>query len=238
MTAPVLYRWPAAAHFGRAVPKSKFYEHGKVTIAVREKFVAEVQRITWAFKLADSTIHLRGGKDVPEVQVFVIDAKVDDVSDGVLNAIDEAVRFPTIFEINADPDGHAVTRTTATPKHADGSRTRLRHYYSGQWTPADSGRAPLPPALDLPGLYAALLTPLLPIRVEPGEPLSKAAARAIEAQGVEREIAALGKKIKSEPQLNRKLELRRRLRGLSVQLDRLKDSTPPGADTEIEQEEP
>ena len=43
--------------------------------AVREKFVAEVQRITWAYKLAENTINLPGTSAVPEIQVFQIDAK-------------------------------------------------------------------------------------------------------------------------------------------------------------------
>lgn len=64
MTA-LLYRWPVAAKFGRTVPKTKFYEHGTVPGAVRDKFVSEIQRITWAYKLAQSTINLPGNADVP-----------------------------------------------------------------------------------------------------------------------------------------------------------------------------
>ena len=60
MTGRLLYQWPSTARFGRVVPKNKFYKHGNVTAAVREKFVAEVQRITWAYKLADTTINLQG----------------------------------------------------------------------------------------------------------------------------------------------------------------------------------
>ena len=38
----ILYRWPEAAKFGKRVPKEKFYEHGTVSAAVREKFIGEV----------------------------------------------------------------------------------------------------------------------------------------------------------------------------------------------------
>ena len=82
MTA-LLYRWPVAAKFGRTVPKAKFYEHGTVPGAVRDKFVTEVQRITWAYKLAQSTINLPGNADVPEIQIFQIDTKGDDVGESV-----------------------------------------------------------------------------------------------------------------------------------------------------------
>ncbi len=94
MSAP-LFRWPAAAKFGRVVPKTKFYEHTTIAVTLREKFVAEVQRITWAYKLADDTIHLRGDDSVPEILVFTVEVKDDDVSDDVLTAIDRAVPSPS-----------------------------------------------------------------------------------------------------------------------------------------------
>src|SRR5262245_23112613 len=99
MTRAILYQWPAAAKFGRIVPKTKFYERAGVSVKVRGKFVSDVQRITWAYKLADTTIHLRGDAAVPEIQVFVIDVKGADVADDMLAAIDKAVQFPIIFEI-------------------------------------------------------------------------------------------------------------------------------------------
>jgi hypothetical protein len=211
MSAP-LYLWPAAARFGRVVPKGKFYEHTAIQAAVREKFVSEVQRITWAYKLADETIRLRGNASVPEIQVFAIDAKDEDVSDDVLTAIDKAVQFPVIFEINCITTNHARTRTTASHKQFLDAAMRLSAYFTTDWQPCDTPRVPLPPALDLPGLYAALLTSILPIATRPGEDVAEATDRVDRARKLEREIASLEKRLRSEPQLNRKVELRRQIR--------------------------
>src|SRR4051812_43217281 len=98
----VLYRWPAAAKLGRRVPKEKFYAAGAVSGTVRERFVSEVSQISWAYKLADSTINLPGTEEVPEIQVFQIAAKGEDVSESVLTAIDKSIPFPIIFEISRD----------------------------------------------------------------------------------------------------------------------------------------
>ena len=62
----VLYDWPDKARFGKAIPKAKFYEQGTVSAAVRARFVAEVDGIKWTYKLAESTINLPGGEEVPE----------------------------------------------------------------------------------------------------------------------------------------------------------------------------
>ncbi|QDW28610.1 DUF4391 family protein [Arthrobacter sp. KBS0702] len=220
----LLYRWPAAAKFGRVVPKAKFYEQATISAALREKFVSEVQRITWAYKLADETIHLRGDDSVPEIQVFVVEAKDDDVSGDVINAIDRAVPFPIIFEISRATGG---TRMVASHKQLDGLAPRLSAYFTTEWHAADAPRASLPPALDLPGLYAGLLTPILPIATRPGEDISAATGRMHRVAKLERDVAVLEKKLRNEPQFNRKVQLRRQFRARTAELALLIDTATP-----------
>lgn len=226
MTSTTLYRWPPNARFGTVVPKTALYNRAKISTAVRERLVADVQRITWAYKLADATIHLRGSAEVPEIQVFVVEVKDADVTEVVLAAIDRAVRFPIIFEIKRGWGPEALTRMTAAYKDLSGSSARLSAYFSTKWVPAGEPRTPLPPALDLPRLYDALIMPLLPIAVQPGERLSQATARLAVTRNVEREIAALDTRLRVEPQLNRKMELRREIRKRSVALKSLLDQPP------------
>jgi hypothetical protein len=226
MTA-LLYRWPTAAAFGRVVPKTKFYEHAMISATVRDKFVSDIQRITWAYKLAEETIRLRGDATVPEIQVFAVDAKADDVSDDVLTAIDKAVQTPVFFEINRGTGDQARTRMIASHKTLGAGAPRLSAYLATDWLRTDSPRAPLPTALDLPGLYAQLLTPLLPLAIRPGESVSEATERMGQAGKLKREIANLEKRLRGEPQLNRKVELRRQLRDRTTALTALTDPTLP-----------
>ncbi|MSX03187.1 MAG: DUF4391 family protein [Actinobacteria bacterium] len=237
MTGALLYRWPAAAKFGRVVPKTKFYEHTAVSATVRGKFVADVQRITWAYKLADATIHLRGNAAVPEIQVFVIDTKDDDVSNDVLTAIDKAVHFPIIFELRSTGE-QARTRMVAAHKQLGGPKMRLSAYFSTGWQSVDAPRAPLPLALDLPALYAGLLEPILPIAARPGERLSDATSRIEQAREVEREIAALERRLRAEPQLNRKVELRRQLRDRTATLTAITGPATPKTSNALERDTP
>ena len=218
----LLYRWPEAAQFGRRIPKEKFYEHGTVPAAVREKFVAEVRRITWAYKLAEATVNLPGSDTVPEIQVFRIDAKGADVTESVLTAIDKAIPFPIVFEINRVQGGAEHTRMVAAHKQLVSGTPKLSAYYSTGWQPADTGRQPLPTAITLPVLYTALLEPLTPVTVRPGEDMSKVAGGLHAAGKLEREIAALERKLRTEPQFNRKVELRRILKTKQAELDSLR----------------
>lgn len=215
----VLYRWPAAAKFVRQVPKTKFYEHAAVSTALREKFVNEVQRITWAYKLAESTINLTGDPQVPEIQVFQIEVKGDDVGESVLAAIDKAVRTPVIFEIARGEDDDRRVRMTALHKRVGPATPTPGPYYTTDWQPHDAERQPLPTAISLPTLYTALLTPLMPVSTRPGEELSEVAARIQALRKLEREVAALERKLRAEPQLNRKVELRRDLKTKQAELE-------------------
>lgn len=214
-----MYRWPAAAKFGRSVPKTKFYEHSTVSAPLREKFVAEVQRITWAYKLAEATINLPRSADVPEIQVFEVEAKGDDVSELVLAAIDRAVKTPIIFEISAGESADRRTRMTAAHKQIGPGAPKLGAYHTTGWQSEDVQRQPLPTAVTLPSLYTALLAPLSPVSPRPGEELSEIAARLETVRKLEREAASLKSKIRTEPQLNRKVELRRALLAKQTELD-------------------
>ncbi|WP_426939295.1 DUF4391 domain-containing protein [Pseudarthrobacter sp. S3] len=215
----LLYRWPISAKFGIRVPKEKFYENGHVTNAVREKFVTEVQRITWAYKLAEVTINLPGSPAVPEVQVFQIDAKMDDVSEPVLTAIDKAIPFPAVFEVTRGFGANRSIRMVAAHKQLSVGAPKLSAHYSTEWQPVDTERQPLPTAITLSSLYTALLGPLIPVPVRPGEELSALAARLQTVRKLEREITALERKLRTEPQINRKVELRRTLKTKQSELE-------------------
>lgn len=218
----VLFRWPPAAAFGRMVPKSKFYEHGAVRTALREKFVDDIQRITWAYKLADDTIRLRGSAAVPEIQVFTVETKGPGVSDDVLTAIDKTVHFPIIFEVA----GGDRLRMVAARKTLHGKTPTIGAYFTTDWLPADASRRPLPTALDLPSLYEAILSALLPMDARAGETVSEATDRLDRARKLQRKIAALERKLRTEPQLNRKIELRRQIKEREAVLTELTDPVP------------
>ena len=215
----LLYQWPSAARFGRRVPKEKFYEHASVNTALREKFISEVDRVFWAYDLAQATINLSGTDEVPDVAVFQIDAKDADVSEPVLSAIDKSIPRPIIFEVNRDVAGARETRMVAAHKQLGAGVPKISQYFSTAWQTADTERQPLPTAITLPVLYAALLEPLADVEVRPGEGMSEVADRLKIVGKLEREITTLERKLRTERQFNRKVELRRTLKTKQAQLE-------------------
>ncbi|MFB9620453.1 DUF4391 domain-containing protein [Brooklawnia cerclae] len=215
----LLYQWPSAAHFGRRVPKEKFYEHASVNSALREKFISEVDRVIWAYDLAQASINLESTAEVPDIAIFQVDTKGTDVSEQVLGAIDKSIPRPIIFEVNRDDAGVRATRMVAAHKQLGAGAPKISQYFSTGWQPADTERQPLPTAITLPALYAALLEPLADVEVRPGEGMSEVADRLKTVGKLEREIKTLERKLRTEKQFNRKVELRRTLKTKQAQLE-------------------
>lgn len=192
----LLYRWPTAAQFGRRVPKEKFYEHATVNAALREKFVSEVARVTWAYKLAEATINLPDSDEVPEIQIFQVDTRGADVSEPVLAAIDRSIPTPIIFEVTREVAEGSRFRMVAAHKQLGSGAPKISQYFTTGWQPADTERQPLPTAITLPALYAALLEPLTNVEVRLGEGMSAVADRLKTVGKLEREIKALERKVR------------------------------------------
>lgn len=215
----VLYDWPASAKFGARVPKERFYERTASRSALREKFVSEVNRISWAYKLAVETINLPGSPEVPEIEILQLDAKSGDISAQVLASIDRAIPNPVIFEIHRQDRNGPDVRMAAAHKPAGSSAPKASAYFSTGWMPADAPRAPLPTAITMAALYSALIAPLMPIAVRPGENPADISERLDRVRRLEREMSALERKLRAEPQLNRKVHLRRELKAKQAELD-------------------
>ncbi|CCM64353.1 DUF4391 domain-containing protein [Candidatus Microthrix parvicella] len=223
MTDAKLFQWPSRARYGRVVPKNKFYEQG-VSPKVRGRFVSEVNRIRWAYKLAEETIQLSGNDSVPEIQVFEIETRCDDVSDDVLQALDTAVPYPVIIEISRRNRDQPQTRMTACYKDLGKTKPNLSGYFTSGWIAEPAERVPLPAALDLQSLFTGLVLPILPFPARHGESLSEATDRLDQAHKLQREISGLERKLRNEVQFNRKVQLRRQLHAQTAALNELVNS--------------
>ncbi len=180
----------------------------------------DVKRITWAYKLAETTIHLAGTSDLREIQVFEVEAKGEDVPDPVLAAIAQAVRSPILFEV-VRASGE---RRTAVCLGQAGC-------FTTGWSVEGAARSPMPTSINLEALYLALAGGVLPLVPRVGERQSALVDRLRQMRTVQREISALERRLRSEPQLNRKFDLRRTLVSRQAELSDLKTATKPSTVT-------
>lgn len=215
--APALFSFPAQARVARVVPKSKIYEHGPVTSALRDRFVGQVEQITWAYKLAPETINLPARGGVAEIQVFDVTLKAADLDENVLRAIDRAIPSPIIFQLHHEQRTRMVA-AFKRPSEADASKWVIDGYFAGDWLPTDGPRQPLPVALDLQGLYEQLLRCLLPRPARPGESLPEQLQRLNRLRSLHSEHIRMEARLHKEKQFNRKVALNAQLREIKNEI--------------------
>lgn len=215
-----LFTFPGQAQLGRVVPKNKIYQHVQLGSARREKFVSQVEKIFWAYKLAPETINLPARVEVPEIQIFDIEIKGAELDDEVLRAIDEAVPYPIIFQLRRERQIRMVA-SYKRPSQAEAGKWVVDDYLTGSWLPDDIERQPLPMALDLHGLYEQLLRSLLPQPSRAGESLSDQLARLGRLRSRQGEYRKLEARLRKEKQFNRKVALNAQLRDLENEISLL-----------------
>lgn len=220
-----LIQWPETAKVDRVIPKERLYAEASAGTVLKQRFIDEVQRVRWAFKLGEESLRLAPGETVTEIQVFVVDLKGSSVDKSVLASIDKAIPSQIIFELRRG-DGLGTKQAMAAAYKRAGGRTKGTEYFGTGWIGSDQPRIPLPVALDMDGLYSQLLGRLLPHPIRPSEELSDALDRMERIRGLTREIAVLEKKLRTEPQLNRKIELRRQIKKGTAVLTELTDPVP------------
>lgn len=220
-----LIQWPETAKVDRVIPKERLYAEASAGAALKQRFVDEVQRVRWAYKLGEESLRLAPGESVTEIQVFVVDLKGSRLDNSVLASIDKAIPSQIVFELRRE-DGLWTEQAMAAAYKRAGGKTKGTDYFRTGWISSDQPRDPLPAALDMDGLYSQLLGRLLPHPIRPVEDLSGALDRMGRIRGLTREIAALEKRLRTEPQLNRKIELRRQIKERTAALTELTDPVP------------
>lgn len=212
--------YPERAAVNQPVAKAKIYAHGGATARVKQLFVTQVEEIVWKYKLSPETVNLPAGLGVTEIQVFAIRQKQAELDVEVLRSVDRAVKFPVFFEL--EHEGRVREMACYKRPHvAAPGRWVLSEYFGGDWFKDKDRRLSLPPALDLAGLYAQLLSRLMPIAARPDEPLADRIARVEQLQAKRREVEKATLRLAKEKQFNRKVEINAALRQLKQELKQL-----------------
>jgi hypothetical protein len=228
------FDYPKAAAFGRVVPKSRIYEHVGASTALRDLFVTQVDQIVWKYKLAPETTNLAATKAVSEIQVLGISLRTGKFDEEVLRAIDRAIPFPLIFELSWMGERKAVA-AFKRPSDADPAKWVVSAYFATDWTPNDAPRRPLPVALNLGGLYDALVTALMPkagVEAEhAGEDIQTRVARMEAIRAKTREVDRIRARLARERQFNKRVAINAELLAARQELERLAGGAPVTAAT-------
>lgn len=91
------FKLPKETLVNKFVAKSRFYERSKLSSKLQKEFVDKVQRITWKYKLAESTLGIAKTEAVTEIQIFEIELKEQKIPKNVLKVIDKNIPYQILY---------------------------------------------------------------------------------------------------------------------------------------------
>jgi len=220
----VLFEYPEKAKFGRTVPKSKLYENAKISTKLKDKFVKQIDKIVWKYKLAPETTNLGATDNVPEIQVFAIYLKGDEIDDALLQIIDKAINFPIIFQLYKS-DQIKVKSAYKRPSASANNKWVIEAYFESAWLDKNTEKQPLPQALDLSGLYEQILQSFMPVEItntQTSQTLDQQVDKIKQIESAQKQLDKLQVKLTKEKQFGRKADINKQLKIKQKQLDKLK----------------
>ena len=211
---------PKETEVNRMVAKNKFYEKANISNTLKESFVNDIEKITWANKLAPSTMNISGSDNIKELEVFHIKLKTNSFNEKILEAIDKAIPYYILFVLEYNNKfqlwlGYKEKTTNSANK------ANIIRYYHSDWAKE--------PNITLQGnkldsIYENFLSQLSDglIDTSSEEDLKTKVNQTVEIQKLEIQIEKLTKKMTNEKQFNRQVAIRAEIKDLQKQLDTLK----------------
>lgn len=211
---------PKSTEFNRRIPKQKFYENITVSPALKRVFVEQIKVIWWRNKIAATTMNLAAGETVTEIEVFEVCLSAPQLDETVLRQIDKEIPYHILFLLEYEGKYQAWTAY----KEAAGSGTsafKVGRYYHTDWM--EQSALPLKlDGLNTDQVYENFVRQIAGKTLSgAGETLKESVEQDERKKELQKQIAALEKKIRQEKQFNKQVEMNGQLKLLKKELEEL-----------------
>lgn len=224
--------FPKHAKVGAFVAKENFYD--KIDYATKMLFQSEIAKITWEYKLAPETINI-SAKTWPEMEVFRIETKNYELPLKVFKAIDSNIPYPILFIISKGAvEKAAISYKEQNQKNTNTAKTDT--YFETEWNDPKLAQLKID-GLDVDAVYNNFIRQIASDRltavqntndvdnfenssaqISDDSAMKDEIERLKEREKIQKQIAILDRKIKSEPSIGKKQSLAEEKYKLSQQL--------------------
>lgn len=213
--------FPASTIVDRLIPKKSFYKNMEVNGKIKQHFVDDVTQIKWAYKLAPFNLNVSDGKQVHEIVVFVVKLKAKECPLDVFTFIDKYMPRHVVFVLEYEGE-YRLLLNYKEPADAEGSTFRILQSFTTAWMSSLSELSLAMEGSDMDAIYehfAGIISGF-------GTNNHEATQRIIELEEMigkkARYAESLQKKIRTEKQFNRQMELNGEARKVKREIAELK----------------
>ena len=198
---------PRSTQVNRRVAKEKLYQNATLAPQTREMIKDQIDSVFWRNKLADSTMAISAGETVAEIQIFEIQLRQRELDKRVLPAIAKAIPYKILFILVFGDEAQVWIEASGT-------------FYNTDWQPLGGFMLKFD-GLNLDAVYENLARQISGGRLGTDGDIEEAVDCDKKRQKLERDIAALGKRLLREKQFNKQVELNGELKRLKNELEEL-----------------
>ena len=209
---------PASTEFKRRIPKQTFYTNLTLAPEVKRAFAEQISTITWSNKISPETINLAPSETVQEIQVFTIRLNQATLDTRILTLIDKQIPYHIVFVLEYSNRQQAwVCYKEASL--AGSNAFQVGTYYHTDWV--NAGELSLRIAgLSMEAAYEGFVRQIAGELLAVSGRLKEDVERAQQRLKLEKQVAALEKRIANEKQFNRQVEMNGELRQLRKEMER------------------
>lgn len=195
---------PRTTEINKPLAKKALFDTFKLTAADRKRFDEQIRRLTIVAEISPQTVNLPAGKDVSAVYVIAVTLKTPDCDKKNLALLSKVIDQRMVFVLQY------------------GNFTRLAVCRTGRVLmsdeqPTDAWQLKLI-GLDLAGVWEHLIAQIGKIEWESGQDLDAALAEKERREQLTKQIAALEKRARTEPQPRRKWDYAEEIQRLKREL--------------------
>lgn len=213
---------PKNTLFNKRIPKQKFYENLDISLSLKRCFIDEIKTIYWRNKISEETVNIKAGKDVNEIQVFLVNLNQKSLNEKVLFQIDKEIPYYILFILKFEDLYQAVI---GYKEEAEAGRNafKVAGFYYTDWMKEDDLPITLK-GLDLDSVYENLLRNLAGerLKVNEEETIKKSVERDKIIQDIQSKIEMLKSKRRKTKQLNKQMNINDEIRDLKNKLNIIK----------------
>ena len=216
-----ILNFPASTHVGKLAPKTAFYKHLEINARLKTRFVEDVERIEWLYKLAPSTMNVDDGKVVHEIVVFRVLLKAEDTPDDVFLTIDRQMPRHVVFLLQYADRGRLLLNYK---EWADVDKTRfniLKTFRTG-WMPLTEVKLELAGS-SLDNIYEAFAGQISGFGTTNATDTKQIMTLQDELARKRRAAEALQKRVRNEKQFAKQMELNSEARALKREIAKLEE---------------
>lgn len=214
-----MFQLPKSTEYGKRIPKQTFY--AKLTLApeVKRALAEQINTIIWSNKISPETINLAPSETVKEIQVFMIRLNQATLDARILPLIDKQIPYHIVFvlEYNNRQQAWVCYKEASL---AGSSAFQVEAYYHTDWVNVGEFSLRIE-GLSMEAAYEGFVRQIAGERLAGGGRLKEDVERARKRQQLEKQIAALEKRIANEKQFNRQVEMNGEMKGLQKEFEEL-----------------